>query len=30
MDELSKAVAQFYPSVGMSGSGGATTPPGPS
>lgn len=30
MDELSMLVAQFYPSVGMSSSGGATTPPGPS
>lgn len=30
MDDLSKAVSQFYPSIGMSGSGGATTPPGPS
>ena len=29
MDELSNAVAQFYPSYGMSGSGGAATPPGP-
>lgn len=29
MDELSSALSQFYPSYGMSGSGGAANPPGP-
>lgn len=29
MNELSTAVAQFYPAYGVSGSGGAATPPGP-